>query len=152
MEKKNEKVVEVAEEVVEVNEEKEEITQLPIYVERTTTNKNGKKYNNYFVRSKMMGKEIKADLVASDLGGYEILDFAFSGESKKLLGIELSARKDARDKVVRYNSYFVEGVDEIGIPFRVSIRPRETSDKAYLEYIIAKEQKKLELAENGDKK
>lgn len=134
-----------AEEVVEAVEE---VSSLPIYVERTVVHTNGKKYNNYFVKSSMHGKEIKADLIAGDLGGYEILDLAFGDEKKKLLGIERSTRLDSAGKKVRYNSYYIEGEDEIGVTFKVAIKPRETSDRTYLEYIIAKEQKLLELKEN----
>ena len=143
--KVNENEIVNAQEVVETVEE---VSSLSIYVERTVVHMNGKKYNNYFVNSSMHGKEIKADLIAGDLGGYEILDLAFGDEKRKLLGIERSVRLDSAGKKVRYNSYFIEGEDEIGVTFRVAIKPRETSDKTYLEYIIAKEQKLLEMREN----
>ena len=128
-------------EVVDVEEEN---IQLPIHVERTVVHSNGKRLYNYFVKSIMLGKEIKADLIPADVGGYEILDLAFMTEKKKLLGIERAVRSDALGKAVRYNSYYVEGKDELGLAFRVNIKPRETSDKTYLEYIIAREQKLLE--------
>lgn len=133
---------------VETNEVEEVV--LPVYVERTVVHTNGKKYNNYFVKGTLNGREIKADLIAVDLGGYEILDIAFGDKKTKLLGIERSARKDATDKVVRYNSYYVAGEDELGIIFKVGLRPRETSDKTYLEYIIAKAQKLKEQSENKE--
>ena len=140
-------IVEATVETTEVVESSttEEVVQLPIYVERIPIHSNGKKIFNYCVKSKMHGKEIKADLLAGDLGGYEILDLAFGNEKKKLLGIERATRADALGKAVRYNTYYIEGEDEIGIKFKVTVKPRETSDKTYLEYIIAKEQKLLEL-------
>ena len=152
MKNENLKANEVVEtvEVAQVNEEAVETVEsvtLPIYVERTAVHSNGKKLYNYVVKGKMLNREIKADLIASDVGGYEILDIAFGAESKMLLGIERSVRTDALGKAVRYNSYYVEGTDEIGITFKVGIKPRETSDKTYLEYIIAKEQKLLESKE-----
>ena len=153
MKNENLKVNEMATETVEVAQVNEDVTetvesvQLPIYVERTAVHSNGKKLYNYVVKGKMLNREIKADLIASDVGGYEILDIAFGVESKMLLGIERSVRTDALGKAVRYNSYYVEGIDEIGITFKVGIKPRETSDKTYLEYIIAKEQKLLESKE-----
>lgn len=150
MKNENLKVNEMANETVEVAQVTEEVTetvesvQLPIYVERKAVHSNGKKLFNYVVRGEMLNREIKADLVATDLGGYEILDIAFGSESKMLLGIERAVRTDALGKPVRYNSYYVEGKDELGITFRIGLKPRETSDKTYLEYIIAKEQKLLE--------
>ena len=148
--KVNENVTETVE-VKDVNVNAEEVVEdvkLPIYVERTAVHSNGKKLYNYVVNGKMNGRTIKADLIAMDLGGYEILDIAFGSESKMLLGIERAVRTDALGKAVRYNSYYVEGADEIGLTFKVGIKPRETSDKTYLEYIIAKEQKLLEMKEN----
>ena len=154
MKNENVKVNETVTEAVEVKdgnvnvEEVVEDVKLPIYVERTAVRSNGKKLYNYVVNGKMNGRLIKADLIATDLGGYEILDIAFGSESKMLLGIERAVRTDALGKAVRYNSYYVEGKDEIGLTFKVGIKPRETSDKTYLEYIIAKEQKLLEMKEN----
>lgn len=135
----------------EVNEEvKEETVQLPIYVEKISKRSNGKVYNNYFVKSVMRGKDIQADFMAMDNGGYELLDMAFGDEGKKLLGIDRAVRTDAAGKLIRYNSYYVEGVDELGISFKVGIKPRDTSDKTYIEYIIAREQKLQEIKDNKD--
>ena len=133
------------EKVVEetVPEEIEEV-QLTLSVHRTSVRQNGKVYNNYFVSSTMRGKEIKADLVASDLGGYETLNIIYGEDKVKNLGIERAVRQDAAGKVVRYNTYYIKGEDEFGIEIKVPVRPRETSDRTYLEYIIQREQYLLE--------
>ena len=135
-EEKVEEVKEVKEEVVETQEEAAS-EELGVYVERRAVKGDtGKTYFNYFVKGEIQGREIRADLIPSDNGGYEQLDILFGKKTQVPLYVGRSSRTDASNKVIKYNTYSVKFVDEFGLTFEVGVKGREGSDRSYLDYIV----------------
>ena len=48
-----------------------------LLVERESYQKDGKDFFSYFVKGKIRGKEVKARVSPSDMGGYDLLDIVF---------------------------------------------------------------------------
>ena len=139
-EKKVNEEVEVKGEVAAAAEVEEEVIteeELNVFVERKPVIADtGRKYYNYYVKGEMQGREIRADVIPSDKGGYEQLDMLFSGKEKLPLVVGRSSQLDATNKIIRRNTYAVKFVDDCGLDFTVSIKGREGSDRSYLEYIV----------------
>ena len=111
---------------------------LPVYVERKrVVGSDGRKFWNYLVKGTRKGKEIKADLIPKDMGGYAELDDIFEGQDKVLLTITNGTR-DNGGKKVKFTSYSVVGEGDYGIKYSVAMKQRESSDLGALEYLIAK--------------
>ena len=51
-------------------------------VERTIYEKEGKQYFAYFVKGILRGKEVRASVVPTDVGGYTLLEIVFADSNE----------------------------------------------------------------------
>lgn len=98
--------------------------------------KDGRPYYNYVVRGVVRGREMCADFVPKDQGGYEPLDFLFSIADKLMLVINKEERVEADGRKVYYDTYTAQAVDENGEVWSCDLRPQRNSDKAILTFLV----------------
>ena len=98
----------------------------------TYTGRDGNEYFGYIVRGVLRGREVKADIVPKDIGGYELLDILFDGEGEVLLTVTDEEKVDSFGNKTRYKSYVAETIDEDGTPLVCEVKPKESSDKCYI--------------------
>ena len=101
------------------------------------TGSDGKPYWNYVVKGMLRERPIKADFIPKDKGGYEVLDLIFGVTDKAELLMVNEKMVDALGNVTRYVSYRARAIDEeLNINLVVDVKPREKSDKSFLDIII----------------
>ena len=99
--------------------------------------KDGRDYFAYCVRGNVRGREVKADFVPKDNGGYEPLDIVFDVSPKaELFMEERESESDKTGKVTKYMAYWVQTVDENGLIYSCNVRPQRDSDKALLSMLL----------------
>lgn len=111
-----------------------------LIVERETYgSKTNEKRYSYFVRGKIRGKDIKASLVPSDIGGYDVLDIVFGVEkTAELVLVPYSMIDEKTGKEICGNGYEVVNYDENGEIYKCKVKPRQASDKSLLEMLLAR--------------
>ena len=111
------------------------------------TAKDEKEYYGYFVRGKLRGREVRADLMPKnkDFDGYAILDIIFDITSTAQLSIREEESETATGAKTRYKVYEVSNTDEDGITYSYKLKPRAESDKSVLGVL-------LQIAENAEKR
>lgn len=111
------------------------------------TGKDEKEYYGYFVRGKLRGREVQADLMPKnkDFDGYAILDIIFDIAPTAQLSIREEESETATGATYRYTVYEVSNTDEVGITYSYKLRPRAESDKSILGVL-------LQIAENAEKR
>lgn len=111
-----------------------------LIVERETyESKTNEKRYSYFVRGKIRGKDIKASLVPSDIGGYDVLDIVFGVEkTAELVLVPYSMIDEKTGKEICGNGYEVVNYDENGEIYKCKVKPRQASDKSLLEMLLAR--------------
>lgn len=111
------------------------------------TAKDEKEYYCYFVRGKLRGREVRADLMPKnkDFDGYAILDIIFDIASTAQLSIREEESETATGAKTRYKVYEVSNTDEDGITYSYKLKPRAESDKSVLGVL-------LQIAENAEKR
>ncbi len=96
------------------------------------TTKEGKEMYGYFVRGTVHGKEYKADFLAKDQGGYELLDLMFSIKPTANLVMWEEKMTDDKGNVTPYNVYEARVVDDDGLVYTYKLKLAQESDRAYL--------------------
>lgn len=111
-----------------------------LIVERETyESKTKEERYSYFVRGKIRGKDIKASLVPSDIGGYDVLDIVFGEEKTAQLElVPYSMTDEKTGKEISGNGYEVFNYDENGEVYKCKVKPRQASDKSLLEMLLAR--------------
>lgn len=111
------------------------------------TAKDEKEYYGYFVRGKLRGREVKADLMPKnkDFDGYAILDIIFDIAPTAQLTIREEESETATGAKTRYKVYEVSNTDEDSITYSYKLKPRAESDKSVLGVL-------LQIAENAEKR
>ena len=93
----------------------------------------------YFVRGTLRGREVKASIIPTDLGGYDLLDIVFIGsESVELVLIPYEMTDEKTGRVTSGFTYEARNVDENGKLVICKVRPRQASDKSILEMLLAR--------------
>ncbi len=110
------------------------------------TAKDEKEYYGYFVRGKLRGREVQADLMPKnkDFDGYDILDIIFDIAPTAQLSIREEESETATGAKTRYKVYEVSNTDEDGITYSYKLKPRAESDKSILGVL-------LQMAEKAEK-
>ncbi len=110
------------------------------------TAKDEKEYYGYFVRGKLRGREVQADLMPKnkDFDGYAILDIIFDIAPTAQLSIREEESETATGAKTRYKVYEVSNTDEDGITYSYKLTPRAESDKSILGVL-------LQMAEKAEK-
>lgn len=109
-----------------------------LVVERETYEKGDKTYFQYFVPGVIKGKQVKAKLTASDIGGYEVLDIVFIGNERAELGLVPYAITDeATGKVNNGFTYEARTTDKDGTVYKAKVKPLRPSDKALIDMLLA---------------
>ena len=108
-----------------------------LVLERETfVSKNGKQMYSYFVRGKVHGREVKADFLAKDLGGYELLDLMFEINPKVNLIMHEESMTDDKGNVTKYMVYEAQVVDADGLVYTYKLKLAQESDKSYLNILM----------------
>lgn len=100
------------------------------------TGKDDKQYWAYMVKGKVRGRDVKVDFKPKDAGGYEPLDIVFDVAPTARLIMTDEETTNANGEKVKYTAYKVQNIDEDGICYECSIRPRQDSDKALLTMLL----------------
>lgn len=110
-----------------------------IVVEREPFEKNGKVYQNYFIRGSVRGIDIRVLVVPPDFGGYAVLDIVYVGAKEAELVLVLYEIEDEKTgKVSKGYSYAVRSEDEDGTVYECKIKPFRKSDKDMLQMLLNK--------------
>ena len=118
-------------------EKKNELKTNKLLVERETYEYKGKEYFTYFVKGVIRGKEVKANVVPMDLGGYTILDIVFNGAMKAdLVATPFEMKDEKTGTIIKGNSFSVRSVDGNGEIYECKIKPFRQTDKQLLNMII----------------
>lgn len=109
-----------------------------LVVERETYQKDEKTYYQYFVPGVIKGKNVKAKLTASDIGGYEVLDIVFIGQEKAELGlVPYSMVDEATGKINNGFTFEARTTDKDGTIYKAKVKPLRPSDKALIDMLLA---------------
>lgn len=98
--------------------------------------KSGKEMYNYFVRGVVHGRAVKADFLAKDLGGYELLDLMFEINPKVNLIMHEESMTDEKGNVTKYMVYEAQVVDADGLVYTYKLKLAQESDKSYLNILM----------------
>ena len=98
--------------------------------------KNGKEMYNYFVRGVVHGREVRADFLAKDLGGYELLDLMFEINPKVSLIMHEETMTDEKGNASKYMVYEAQVVDADGLVYTYKLKLAQESDKSYLNILM----------------
>lgn len=91
----------------------------------------------YFIRGKLRGKEIKANLIPSDINGYNLLDVVFEGfESADLVITPFEMKNETTGEIIKGNTYSARTIDENGEIFECPVKPRQKSDKSIIDMLL----------------
>ena len=100
------------------------------------TTKEGKEMYGYFVRANVHGKDYRADFLAKDQGGYELLDLMFSIKPTVDLVMWEEKMTDDKGNVTPYNVYEARVVDEDGLVYSYKLKLARESAKSYLNILM----------------
>lgn len=101
--------------------------------------KDGQQRFSYFVQGKLRGKDIRASIVPTDINGYTLLDVVYVGcESAELVVSPYEMQDEATGQIIRGNTYSAKSTDESGETYECPVKPRQKSDKAILEMLLAR--------------
>ena len=115
----------------------EKKNQNKIVVEREIYEKNGNQYFTYFVKGNVRGKDVKANVMPLDIGGYTVLDIVFNGEMKaELVATPYEIKDEKTGSVVTGKTFSVRSVDENGEIYECKIKASRQSDKQLLSMIL----------------
>ena len=98
--------------------------------------KDGKDMFSYFIHGYALGREIKADFVASDQGGYEVLDLLFGLEKDVKVVMRDEVMTDEKGRDTHYTVYEARVQDDDGNVYSYKIKPARNSDKTYLDMLL----------------
>lgn len=94
---------------------------------------------SYFIRGILRGKEMKLSMIPSDIGGYELLDLLFFDNTEvNLIVVPFEMNNSDTGEVVKGNTYIARAIDSNGEVYECPIKPRQKSDKAILEMLLAR--------------
>ncbi len=113
-------------------------SQKKLYLKREAfTTRDGKDYWGYSVNGHACGRDIKVDFVASDQGGYEVLDMLFSLSDEVVEVVmrdEVMTDDSGRETV--YTVYEAQIIDDDGNRIAYKIKPSRNSDKTLLQVLL----------------
>jgi len=99
--------------------------------------KDHRKFWGYKVNGKVRSKEITANFVAYDQGGYELLDLIFDIPSTpKLVINEGSMPNTETGEIIKFRTYLVQNIDENGLVYSYKVKPNRESDKSAIQFLI----------------
>ena len=110
----------------------------------TYTGRDGKEYYGYIVRGVLRGREVKADIVPKDIGGYELLDILFDGDGEVVLTVTDEEKVDNFGNKTRYKTYAAETTDENGTLLTCDVKPKQSSDKCYITAFLNQAQRTVD--------
>ena len=117
------------------------------------TTKDGRTMWGYAVKSNVRGREVKADFVAYDQGGYEVLDMVFDIDDTADLVMHEETMTDSDTGEIRtYTVYEAQNVDEDGDILTCRVKPSKSSDKSTLDYLMRKLAKQTAKDTDKEKK
>ena len=111
---------------------------LKIKREKYTSKENVERYS-YYVDGVIRGKEVKATLIPTDIGGYDVLDIVFVGvDTADLVLVPYSIEDKETKQVIKGVNFEARTIDENGEAYTCKVKPRQASDKAIIEMLLAR--------------
>ncbi len=108
-----------------------------ILVERETYEYKEKTYFAYYVKGTVRGREVKAQVVPPDRGGFTVLDIVFDASLNVELTLNPYEFEDEKShKVITGTTYSVKSVDENGEIYECKVKPYRDSDKTLLNMLL----------------
>lgn len=107
-----------------------------IKVEREAFDLNGKTCYSYFVKGIVRDREIKAQLVPQDNGGYVLLDIVFGDSDTAELVIGSVSITNDKGKTETFPSYTIMNTDESGEVFECPVKAARKTDKTKLAMLL----------------
>ncbi len=108
-----------------------------ILVEKEPYEYKGKTYYSYYVKGVVRGKEVKAQIVPPDRGGFVVLDIVFDASLSVELALNPYEFEDEKThKVISGTAYSVKSVDENGEIYECKVKPYRDSDKTLLNLLL----------------
>ena len=97
----------------------------------------GKTYYSYYVKGVVRGKEVKAQIVPPDRGGFVVLDIVFDASLSVELTLNPYEFEDEKThKMISGTAYGVKSVDENGEIYECKVKPYRDSDKTLLNLLL----------------
>lgn len=136
--------VELKEKEIEEKVEETKI-ELEMTVSRSKyTAKDGDERYSYFVSGDLRGKDVKANLIPTDIGGYEIIELIFlTDETAKLRMIKTKMSDQLTKQINEITSYEMFNFDESGDEIVCKVKPWQSSDKYILDMLNKKKLKAI---------
>lgn len=100
------------------------------------TSKNGDDRYSYSIKGEIRGRELKADLLPSDINGYALLDVLFLDGEVFLNVLPYSIKDEKSGEIIKGNSYQAISIDSNGEELICPIKSKTKSDKAILDMLI----------------
>lgn len=107
-----------------------------ITVEREAFDLNGKTCYSYFVKGTVRGKEIKAQFIPQDAGGYVILDIVFGDKDTAELVIGSVSITNDKGKTDTFPTYTVKNVGDDGEVYECPVKAARKTDKTKLTMLM----------------
>ena len=126
---------------VEVVEESDEGAKRLQLLRTTRKGQDGRSWNDFFVEGLYRSRKIKADLLPSDTGAYEVLTSMFDdakedGKTVDLSVIKYEMRDAKTNKVTKGERYEAILIDNLGITRTCKLKKKEDSDLANLGVLL----------------
>lgn len=115
---------------------KEQVGKKLIVERNTFTTKDNREMWNYFIKGKVRGRDVQVDFVASDQGGYEVLDIIFDIKSTAELVMHNEVMVNDDGVKNSYTVYEVQNVDENGEVYSYPVKLARKSDKSLLAFML----------------
>lgn len=122
--------------------EQEKVSKNLIVERKTFDTKDGREMWNYFIKGKVRGRDVQVDFVASDQGGYEVLDIIFDIKptAELVMHDEVMVNDDGTKN--SYTVYEVQNVDEDDEIYSYPVKLARKSDKSLLAFMLLDIKKK----------
>lgn len=131
----------------------EKVSKNLIVERKTFDTKDGRAMWNYFIKGKARGRDVQVDFIASDQGGYEVLDIIFDIKptAELVMHDEVMVNDDGTKN--SYTVYEVQNIDEDDEIYSYPVKLARKSDKSLLAFMLLdiKKKQKEKTKKDGEK-
>ena len=107
-----------------------------ITVEREVFEKGDKSYSSYYIKGNVRGKNVKAQVIPPDFGGYKVLDIVYNGGNEAELQLTPYKFTTEDGQVLEGNTLKVVSYDEDGTVYECLVKLARGSDKSLFKMLV----------------
>ncbi len=107
-----------------------------ITVEREIFEKGDKSYSSYYIKGNLRGKNVKAQVIPPDFGGYKVLDIVYNGGNEAELQLTPYKFTTEDGQVLEGNTLKVVSYDEDGTVYECPVKLARGSDKSLFKMLV----------------